>query len=550
MKKLQSQKFVLDDFNNGNSYKNGDTPNPNDFNKLAEGLSFATEKLDLNPLNIENGLGKYSVVQKTGNGGSHGSSDENHKKQSTATGRNAVAFGVQGESIGDCTLTAGYQAKALEKGCVAFGTGIAGRTSAEWIAYYWDSTNWRSNHYGGIGSLEEITGDVPEDYANKGILRIKKDIDGNATTDYKYYYVLGHSNCKYGSFLLNPSFAEGQGTKAKGMWSHTQGYQAIADADFADASGQQTKSHGHHGHAGGYSSTNNSPYGFAHGHIVETSEDVEAQVAVGKFSKKDDTAQFIVGIGKAGGKKNGFSVGNDYDNPSIKVGDTQLTEAKLKDLINDEGSGGISQEQLDKKVDEWEGNAGGNYTLRARIANSAGAQTTYLPVSTTPKQYSIPYMLNRNSGNTLPAGANGYLVIAEPINDYHAVPKKFVLENKGTQLYKHSFDSVINEPSETMFTVIIISTRSTPYIDYEDISSDISNYNILQARIVERVAIENEEGNYDHYPSNFYTNFAFMGFMVGWKYPATTRDNVTAIFTGDIPQFEVPEYAPIPLQGE
>lgn len=287
-------------------------------------------------INLIDGEGKYSLVQITGEGGSYGSSDENPKKQSSATGRNAVAFGVQGESIGDCTLTAGYQAKALEKGCVAFGTGIAGRTSAEWIAYYWDSVNWKSNNYDGVGSLEEITGDVPEDYANKGILRIKKDIDGNATTDYKYYYVLGHSNCKYGSFLLNPSFAEGQGTKAKGMWSHAQGYVTVADADFADASGQQTKSHGHHGHAGGYSSTNNSPYGFAHGRRVETSEEVEGQVALGKFNAKDETAQFIVGIGKDGAPKNGFSVGNDYNNPSIKVGKTQLTEAKLKELINGE----------------------------------------------------------------------------------------------------------------------------------------------------------------------------------------------------------------------
>lgn len=272
--------------------------------------------------------GNYSLAQTTGQGGSHGSSNTKYKGASVAKGKNAVAFGVLGESNGDCTLTSGYGAKAYEKGCVAFGTGIAGRTSAEWIAYYWDVENWTNNHYDNKGGVQLVEGDLPADWQNKGIVQ-------KPGTD-EYYYVVaksGSSWVKYAGFFLNPSYAEGQATKAKGTWSHAQGYQSEALSDFSDATGQQTKSYAHHGHTGGYSSKNYSPYGFAHGHVVETSSAVEGQVAFGTFNKVDETAKFIVGIGKAGAPKNGFSVGSDYYNPSIKVGNTQLTETQLKALL-------------------------------------------------------------------------------------------------------------------------------------------------------------------------------------------------------------------------
>lgn len=254
--------------------------------------------------------GPYSMVQMAGVGGTHGSSpptkDSDYKTASTAPGKNAVAFGVQGLSAGDCTFTSGYGAKAYEKGCVAFGTGNAGRTSAEWIAYYWDSANWKSNHYNsinGVGALEEITGDVPEDYENKGIIKVKKDINGNATTDYKYYYVLGHSKCKYGGFFFNPAYAEGQNTQAKGAWSHAQGYGTKALADFSDASGQQTESRAHHGHAGGYSSINNSSYGFVHGVGLESSSERECQTIFGKYNIKNANALLQVGNGTSSTNK-------------------------------------------------------------------------------------------------------------------------------------------------------------------------------------------------------------------------------------------------------
>ena len=297
-----------------------------DIEELKTDIDANSQALD--DMNIKSSTGAYALAQKTGPGGSHGSSNTEYKGASVAKGRNATALGVLGESIGDCTLTAGYGAKALEKGCVAFGTGIAGRTSQEWIDYYWDVSNWVNKHYDNKGGVQLVEGDLPDNWQNKGI------VQKPGTNEYYYVVVKsGSSWVKYAGFFLNPSYAEGQATKAKGTWSHAQGYQTEALSDFSDASGQQTKSNAHHGHAGGYSSTNNSPYGFAHGRRVETNSEVEGQVTVGKLNAKDETAQFIVGIGKDGAPKNGFSVGNDYYNPSIKVGNTILTENQLKKLL-------------------------------------------------------------------------------------------------------------------------------------------------------------------------------------------------------------------------
>lgn len=246
--------------------------------------------------NLAPSTGSYSLAQVTGVGGSHGSSNTEYKGASAATGRNAVAFGVLGLSAGDCTFTSGYGAKAYEKGCVAFGTGVAGRTSQEWIAYYWDVENWTNAHYNNSGGVQLVEGDLPEDWQNKGI------VQKPGTTE--YYYVVAKSGStwvKYGGFFLNPAYAEGQGTKAKGTWSHAQGYLTEALADFSDASGQQTKSHAHHGHVGGHNSNNYSPYGFVHGFYCETSPDIEGQVVFGKYNTKNSDAMLQVGNGTGPG---------------------------------------------------------------------------------------------------------------------------------------------------------------------------------------------------------------------------------------------------------
>lgn len=173
-------------------------------------------------------------------------------------------------------------------------------------------------------------------------------------------------------------------------------------------------------------------------------------------------------------KKHGFEGTEEEWLESLKGkdGESAKTDDEISSTSTNPVQNKVIKEELDKKVDEWEGSAGGYYTVRTRLKSNSGSQTTLIPIATTPRQYSLPYMLNKDSGTTLPTNANGYLVVKEPINDYHAVPKKYVDENAGTQWYKHEFvfnreEGVYSEEvgdTVTRYkTLTIISTQKEPY---------------------------------------------------------------------------------------
>lgn len=285
-----------------------------------------------NNLHVTPGTGKYSLVQVSGEGGSHGSSDEKPKNQGEATGRNAVALGVQGQSIGDCTLTAGYQAKALEKACVAFGTGIAGRTSAEWIAYYWDVNTWSTPHWNKVGKVQLIEGALPQDWENKGIV--------NKPGTNEYYYVLGPSNTKYGQWLLNTSFAAGQGAKAIGQNSTAFGYSTIAKDDHTFACGQSCKANVHHSFAGGFDTAVDSEFGFAYGNGLRTTG--AYQVAFGKFNALNADALLQVGLGGGNNsRKTIFEVMKDGRVKAYGAPQDANDVVRLQDIAGLGGSGNI-----------------------------------------------------------------------------------------------------------------------------------------------------------------------------------------------------------------
>ena len=149
-------------------------------------------------------------------------------------------------------------------------------------------------------------------------------------------------------------------------------------------------------------------------------------------------------------------------NPTEEANGGNLEKLKVGDsTYSIPSGGGISQEELDKKVDKVTGTSTYN---KVYVKTAAGVNTT-LNNAHENKGSTIPLYASASS-SAVGKADNGYtFAVAMPQQPFQPAPKIYVDENKGTQLYKHKFTSGYNlrEENGYYFEVEFISTESEPY---------------------------------------------------------------------------------------
>lgn len=123
----------------------------------------------------------------------------------------------------------------------------------------------------------------------------------------------------------------GKGCTAKGDYASSRGYETHSDGWAASSEGQGTQANGDRSHAGGHYSYANHTDSFVHGRGLNTSK--ARQAVFGEYNKDNANALFLVGNGVKDARSNTFEAISKDGVSSIKVGNTEITEAQLKKLL-------------------------------------------------------------------------------------------------------------------------------------------------------------------------------------------------------------------------
>lgn len=128
---------------------------------------------------------------------------------------------------------------------------------------------------------------------------------------------------------LEQSHAEGYKTQALNSSSHSEGVQTIASGLGSHAEGRQSQATGLHSHAEGDETVASGAYSHTNG--SKTRAGYKDQFVIGRFNDNKTDTLFEVGNGSSDtDRKNAFEVCGDG---SIRIGNTTLTEAQLKKLL-------------------------------------------------------------------------------------------------------------------------------------------------------------------------------------------------------------------------
>jgi hypothetical protein len=127
----------------------------------------------------------------------------------------------------------------------------------------------------------------------------------------------------------NYSFAEGYRTKASGNYSHAQGESTIADGNYAVAEGADSKASGNFSHAHGWNTraTNRSQMVFGECNVLDPNSANPTQKG---------TYIEIVGKGSSDSNRSNARTLDWNGNETIAGALTQSSDAKLKEIINEE----------------------------------------------------------------------------------------------------------------------------------------------------------------------------------------------------------------------
>ena len=88
--------------------------------------------------------------------------------------------------------------------------------------------------------------------------------------------------------------------------------------------------------------------------------------------------------------------------------------------------------------------------------------------------YNIPMLYGGTAGKD---AVNAHLLTAIPVNNYHAANKKYVDDNKGTKLYKHTISGFVGGTSNTDITSItLISTSNTKITSANELDMQYTLY--------------------------------------------------------------------------
>ncbi len=123
----------------------------------------------------------------------------------------------------------------------------------------------------------------------------------------------------------------GKGCTAEGDYASSRGYETHSDGWAASSEGQGTQANGDRAHSGGHYSYADHEDSFVHGKSLKTSR--HRQAIFGEYNKDNSNAVFILGNGTASGRSNAFEVISKNGVCSIKVGNTELTEEQLQQVI-------------------------------------------------------------------------------------------------------------------------------------------------------------------------------------------------------------------------
>ena len=129
---------------------------------------------------------------------------------------------------------------------------------------------------------------------------------------------------------------------------------------------------------------------------------------------------------------------------------------------------------LANKVDKVE--KGSKVLVYTNDDNSGQTTTHYLGnTNANYAPYNIPMIYGATGGGSAPVG---YLITNTPAKDYHCANKKFVMENKGTQLYKHKATFGL---TPLTFELECLSTRSTAYENLQELLDDVADIGLINS---------------------------------------------------------------------
>ena len=222
-------------------------------------------------LNLENGTGTGSLVQKRVN------------------------------TKGEWVTTKAYQGAST-----AFGGGTqAGRTEDEFNAYFYDSVHNKPIN-GGAG--KNSSGEILD----------------NRSLTYKKSYSFGVAEGEQTKALGRGSHSEGYYTKTEGDYSHVEGWKTFSKGLASHAEGEQTTASGDFSHAEGFGTTSKGACSHAEGMSTEaigekshvegfaTRALIEFQHVEGVYNADNPNALHIVGNGTSdNARKNAFEVLKD-----------------------------------------------------------------------------------------------------------------------------------------------------------------------------------------------------------------------------------------------
>lgn len=388
-------------------------------------------------LNIKNGDGNYSLVQKEGDT-STGESDD---RKNYTYGRSNVAFG--------------HKNKTYQRDSFAFGGGnTVGITEEQFNDYFWDSENNVAKNGGqGKNAQNQILDDHGKTYTGSYSFGLALGAD-NTVSGYTAVAV-NEANIASG----NRSFAAGVETKATGNRSVTFGYKSISGGENAIAIGENTNASGHSSFAGGIASVAPGNYSFAFGGKGNAStENGNPTTASGKYS-------VALGAGSKASGKWSMAIGLDTESTG---------------LVSFAGGWNTKSTGLNSFVYGQESEATGDRGIALGWGIKAGRDQLICGCFNDPSivTYSaVRFAVGTGGGNN--SRRTSFVVLDNgavrsyntPTDDNDVVTKKYFIDNLpsgGLNLYIHHIHSY-NADTFDDLNLYLYTTRSTPYTLGEDI---------------------------------------------------------------------------------
>ena len=276
-------------------------------NTTASGQYSHSEGYDTHATGFYSHAEGYGTIAKAKYAHAEGYSTTASGESSHAEGANTNANGdashTEGNNTtasGNATHAEGYNSHAKGIAAHAEGSGTTAEGDYSHAEGYKTTASGKGAHAEGTNTNASGEGSHAEGY-NTTIGKATTDANGKIT----------YSGGKY-------AHAEGDSTTASGNRSHAEGYYTNAIGDNSHAEGRSTTAIGNQSHAGGRYTI--AGYG--------------DQTVIGKFNNNKEDTLFEVGCGASEGQReNCFEAGKNQNGKFIRIGNTQITEDQLKQLL-------------------------------------------------------------------------------------------------------------------------------------------------------------------------------------------------------------------------